>query len=101
MACLREFDTPFVARKEIDSQRLLELPDLPAQRRLRNVQALGCFAEIQILRHGNEVPDVTQFHGEAFYIPDDLWATGLCSPRANLRGYCPGLIPDMYQAKTK
>jgi hypothetical protein len=32
------------------------------------VQALRRLAEVQVLRHCDEVPDVTQFHGEAFYL---------------------------------
>ena len=39
---------------ELDAEFGLELLDLPAQRRLRHVQALGGAAEVQFLGDGDE-----------------------------------------------
>jgi hypothetical protein len=68
VASLGELHGPPVPGKEIDSKFLFELPYLPAQGRLRNVQALRRLSEIQMLRHGDEISDVPQFHDHAFYI---------------------------------
>ncbi len=39
---------------ELHAELVLELLDLPAQRRLRHVQPLGGAAEVQFLRDGDE-----------------------------------------------
>jgi len=44
-----------VAREQVGAERLLELVDLVAQRRLGDVEARGGAAEVQILRDGEEV----------------------------------------------
>jgi hypothetical protein len=67
-----EFHTPFVAGKKIDSEHLLQLPYLPAQWRLRDVQPLRGLAKIQVLRDRNEVSNVTEFHRQAFYTAGDV-----------------------------
>ena len=47
-----------------DAELLLELADLLADRGLRHVQALRRAAEVQLLRDRDEVPQVTEFHGD-------------------------------------
>src|SRR5258708_3901036 len=42
---------------------LLQPPDLLAQRWLRDVETRGRPAEVQLLGHGNEVPEVSKLHG--------------------------------------
>jgi predicted ester cyclase len=44
-----------VAREQVGAERLLELVDLVAQRRLGDVQARGGAAEVELLRDGEEV----------------------------------------------
>lgn len=56
-----------VAHEELDPQLIFQLADLPAERRLRYVQLLGGFTEIERLRHREKIAYVTQFHGGAFY----------------------------------
>ena len=53
MTSLGEFHTPLVPGKKIDSYGL---------------QPQGGLMKSQVLCHGNEVSDVTQFHGWALYI---------------------------------
>lgn len=97
MSSLGKFDSALVPRKKIDSESFLELAYLTAERRLGNVQALGRLAEIQVFRHCNEIPDVTQFHGEAFYIRYAISAISfLRVPSRSVRA----LIPKMYQRAT-
>ena len=50
---------PFEQR---DTDLGLELPDLLAERGLRGVQPAGGAREAQLLGHGDEVPQVAQFH---------------------------------------
>jgi hypothetical protein len=47
-----------------DTDFRFELADLLAQRGLRGVEARGGAGEIQLVRHGHEVPQMTQFHHE-------------------------------------
>jgi len=79
MTGLGEFNPPLVTAKEIDSESLLQLPYLPAQGRLRDVQPLCSLAEVQVFRHGNEVSNVTQFHGGALYTGKDAPAASFLS----------------------
>lgn len=74
MARLGKLHAALVAREEFDSESFFELPYLPTERRLRDVQALRGLAEVQVLRHGNEIAYVTQFHRGAFYISAELRA---------------------------
>ncbi|CAM2156702.1 protein of unknown function [Pararobbsia alpina] len=46
----------------MDTQSVLELPDLLRQRRLRHMQRLGGTREITVFRDGKEVADVTEQH---------------------------------------
>jgi len=58
-AGLSQRDAPLVTQKESDAQILFQLADLPTQRRLRDVQLLRSLAEIQVLRNGDKVANVT------------------------------------------
>ena len=69
MTGLGKLHVPLVAGKELDSQILLELLYLPAQRGLRNVQPLRRLAKIQMLRDGEEIANVTKFHAGDFTSP--------------------------------
>src|SRR5206468_4029652 len=55
----------------------LEVADLPAERRLRDVQPLGGSAEVQLLRHGDEVAEMSELHegrgGRESGGPVDAW----------------------------
>jgi hypothetical protein len=51
-----------LARRPDEQRRAelgLERPDLSRERRLSDVQALGCAAEVQLLGDGDEVAEVT------------------------------------------
>jgi len=62
------------------------------------VQALRRLAEVQVFRHRDEIPDVTQFHGEAFYIRQAISTMGFLQvPSSRIRI----LIPETYQTTTK
>jgi hypothetical protein len=52
-ASLGQPDFPLRSVKQRDSKLLLELPDLPAQRRLADTQTRSRAAEVQLLCHGN------------------------------------------------
>ena len=56
----RQRDPARAAREELDAELALEPADALAQRRLSHVQALGGAAEVELLRHGDEVPEVAQ-----------------------------------------
>jgi hypothetical protein len=62
-----QFHVPLIASEKNYPQILFQLTDLPAQGWLRNVQLLSGLAEVEVFRNGDEVPDVTQFHGPVFY----------------------------------
>ena len=49
-----------VAREQIGAERLLELVDLVAQRRLGDVEACGGAAEVELLGDGEEVAQQTR-----------------------------------------
>jgi hypothetical protein len=51
-----------VPDKQRNPQFLLQLTDLPADRGLRDVEPLSGFAEIQSLRHGNEILQLAKLH---------------------------------------
>jgi hypothetical protein len=53
---------PSVAIEQLDLDLFLELLDLLAERRLRDVEPLCRTREIQLFSDGNEVPQVTQLH---------------------------------------
>ena len=57
-----QFDLAGTPREEADLEFALQLPNLLREWRLCDVQALGCAAEVQFLRDGSKVSQVTQFH---------------------------------------
>ncbi len=97
MSRLCKLDAPLVAFEQLNPEIFFQLLDLPAQRRLRDVQPLRRFAEIQILRNGDEVSDVTQFHGANSTPVAATSVFAFCSRPAML---CP-LILSEYQRLTK
>jgi hypothetical protein len=58
----REGDAALAAIEELDPELLLELADLLAHRRLGDVQTLRCLAKVQLLRDGDEVPQMPELH---------------------------------------
>ena len=62
-----QLHAPIIAHQQRDAQIFLQCPDLTAQRWLRNVQLLRSLPEIEVFRNGDEVSNVTQFHGALFY----------------------------------
>jgi hypothetical protein len=58
VAGVRQLHLTAAAVEQAGSELLLELPDRHAQRRLRDIQPLRRPAEVQLLRHGDEVPQV-------------------------------------------
>ncbi|MNV91154.1 hypothetical protein D3C71_1856200 [compost metagenome] len=62
LACQRELHAPAGAHEQLCAQFGLQLGDLQAQRRLRDMQALRGAREAQLFGQGNEVTQVPQFH---------------------------------------
>jgi hypothetical protein len=60
LARRRERDLPARAAEEHDAEPLLELPDLLAERWLRDAEPPGGAAEVKFLGDGDEVPQVSQ-----------------------------------------
>ena len=58
-----QLDPPVRAMKQVDPQFLLQATDLLAERRLGDVKASRGSAEVQHVGHGDEVPEVPEFHG--------------------------------------
>jgi hypothetical protein len=58
----REGDLSLRAVKQTDAELLLELTNLLADRRLGDIEAFGCAAEVQFLGYRDEVPEVTELH---------------------------------------
>jgi hypothetical protein len=58
----REFDPPFRPTKQARAEFILETPYLLAQRRLRDVKPCGSPTEMQLLRHSEKRPEVSQLH---------------------------------------
>jgi hypothetical protein len=56
----RELDLPVGAPNQFGSQALLQLLDLAAQGRLRHREFLGGPAEVQVLRNGDETPELIE-----------------------------------------
>jgi len=48
---------------------IFEVANLPAQRRLRNVQPRGCACHILLFSDGDEVPQVAEFHSLSSLLP--------------------------------
>ena len=49
--------------EERDAELGLQVPDLAAQRRLRDVQALGGTADVSFLGHHHEIANLIEAHG--------------------------------------
>ena len=58
-----ELDLVGGAPEQLDADELLERADLPAQRRLRQVQLLGGAPEVELLGHGDERAQVPELDG--------------------------------------
>jgi hypothetical protein len=56
-----------VAHEKVNSQFVLKLPDLPTQRRLRNMELLRRFAEVEVFGDGKEITNMTELHGAVLY----------------------------------
>ena len=69
-AFLSQGHAPLIAQKEGNTKVLFQLPDLAAEGRLRDVQLVRGFAEVEALRNRDKVPNMTKFHGQPFYT---LW----------------------------
>ena len=61
-ACRRELHPPAVAGEQLRAHRSFELLDVQAERRLRNRQALGRAAKVQLFGQHEEIAQVTKFH---------------------------------------
>jgi len=61
-AGIGEGDVAVRAGEQRDTELVLELADLLADGRLRDVQPLGCPTEMQLLRDGHEVLQMPEFH---------------------------------------
>jgi len=65
----RQLDVPGRPREQADVQHALELADLNRERRLGDVQAPSGVAEVQLLGHGDEVPQQPQVQVTAHPLP--------------------------------
>ena len=63
LAGQRQLDLVRGAPEELDADELLERADLPAQRRLRQVQLLGGAPEVELLGDGDERAQVPELDG--------------------------------------
>jgi hypothetical protein len=61
-SCCRQRHASLVAVQQLDSQLELELSDLLAQRRLREVKPLRRAPEMQLFGHGNEIANPSKLH---------------------------------------
>ena len=75
-AGLGECDTAGRPVEQGDTQLALEPPHLLAHRGLDDVQPFGRAAEVQLLGDGQEVPQLTQFHGSPFISVRDQCTCG-------------------------
>ena len=57
---------PGIAFQQFHADLVFELLDLPAQRRLRDVQPLRCPGEAALFCHGHEILEVSKIHGMPF-----------------------------------
>ena len=58
-----QLDAMNAARKQLDPDLILQIPDLAAQRRLRGVQpSLGRLRQAAHFGDGNEIPKMSQLH---------------------------------------
>ena len=52
-----------LAGEELGAEHVFQGADLVAERRGRDIEALGGTAEMQLLGNGREISQVTEFHG--------------------------------------
>ena len=83
------------AVEELDAEVALELADRSAERRLGHVQALRGAAEVQLLRHGDEVAQMAQLDHLTSSLTPLPYALGLGLDREVLaaRSAAPSLRP--------
>ena len=60
-ACRGELDGAAGPRKELDIKRVLQHLDLPAQRWLGHIEALGGVSKMKILTHGHKAAKLFEF----------------------------------------
>ena len=68
-----QLDLPVVPFQQFGADGLLQLLDLPAQRRLGHVQALRRAAEVEFFRHGNESGQLVKGKHDAFPVSLDAY----------------------------
>jgi hypothetical protein len=81
---VRQRNGPLGPVEQPHAQLLLELANLFADRRLRNVQPLRGPAEVQLLCDRNEISEVAKFHA-----PDLLLLPGACDSRGLVASVSP------------
>jgi len=59
---LGERHPPLGALEQAHAEFVLQVADLHAERGLPDMYAFGCAGEVELLGHGNEIAQVTQFH---------------------------------------
>jgi hypothetical protein len=60
--CFRDLDASAIAAQKLDADGALELQDLLGQSGLGDVEAIRCSPEMKLLRHGDEVPELTEIY---------------------------------------
>ena len=61
-ACLGESHRFRATFKQRHAQGFLQIPNLPAQRRLRHMQPCRCARDVLLLGNGNKISEMAQFH---------------------------------------
>ena len=56
-----------VAHEQCNPELVLQLPDMPAERRLGDVEPLGGSRDTGFLSHGEEGTQMAEIHGGRFY----------------------------------
>jgi hypothetical protein len=64
LARSRQFHARRAALEQFEIQRFLERFQMPADRRLRNVQQQRGFGQVAVLGHRDERADLVNFHGQ-------------------------------------
>ena len=66
-ACLREPHGLCAAREKWNAEFVLQIANLPADWRLRDVQSRGGAGDVLFLRDGDEISKVPEFHARRAY----------------------------------
>jgi hypothetical protein len=61
-----ESDAALRSREQVKPELPFERADLLAQCRLDDMEALGCAAEVHLLRDSDEIPEMAQLHQRSF-----------------------------------